>query len=224
MRLDKLLSNLKYGSRRDIKKFCKTGYVKVNGKIIFEPSIEVCEDDEILFDNKKVYYKDRVILIMNKPKGYVCANKDNYHKTVFELINEPYNRYDLKIVGRLDIDTEGLIILTNDGDLLHQTISPKSKIYKKYYVEYKGKMNKEKLENGVTILDGNDNLFTTEKAIIEEIEKNKTFISIAEGKFHQVKRMFENINCEVIYLKRMEIGNIKLGDLKSGKYKEIPKI
>lgn len=224
MRLDKLLSNLKYGSRNDIKKICKKALIKVNGRIAFDSSINVNEDDVVLFDDEIVFHKEKIILIMNKPKDYVCANTDNIHKTVFDLIKEPYNRYDLNVAGRLDIDTEGLIILTNDGDLLHQIISPKTKVFKKYYVEYDGKMNKEKLENGVNILDGNNNPFTTDKAIVEEIDSNKAYISITEGKFHQVKRMFESIDCKVTYLKRIEIGNVKLEDLELGNYKEIPTI
>lgn len=224
MRLDKLLSNLKYGSRTEIKKIVKQALVKVNGKIIFDSSFDVKESDEILIEDSLVYHKEIVVLMLNKPSGYVCANTDNLHKTVFELIKEPYNRYDLNVAGRLDIDTEGLVILTNNGDFLHRIISPKHKVYKKYYVKYEGKINKNKLENGVEILDGNDNPFVTEKAMVEELGKNEAYISIVEGKFHQIKRMFEAINCKVVYLKRLEIGEYKLDDLAIGEYKELPTI
>lgn len=221
MRIDKLLSNLKYGSRTEIKKMMKDAYVKVNGKIIYDSSFNVKEEDEIKIENEIIYHKDKITLLLNKPKDYVCANIDNLHKTVFELIKDPYNRYDLNVAGRLDIDTEGLVILTSDGDLLHKIISPKNKVYKKYYVLYEGKINKEKLENGVKILDGNNVEFLTDKAYVEEISDHEAYISICEGKFHQVKRMFEAINAKVVYLKRLEIGDYELGDLKIGAYKEI---
>ena len=221
MRIDKLLSNLKYGSRTEIKKMMKDAYVKVNGKIIYDSSFNVKEEDEIKIENEIIFHKDKITLLLNKPKDYVCANIDNLHKTVFELIKDPYNRYDLNVAGRLDIDTEGLVILTSDGDLLHKIISPKNKVYKKYYVLYEGKINKEKLENGVKILDGNNVEFLTDKAYFEEISDHEAYISICEGKFHQVKRMFEAINAKVVYLKRLEIGDYELGDLKIGAYKEI---
>lgn len=221
MRLDKLLSNLKYGSRNEIKDLCKKGHVKVNGFITQDSSRPVYEKDEIMIDDEIVYHKDVVLLILNKPKGYVCANKDNLHKCVTELIKEPYNRYDLSICGRLDIDTEGLVLLTNSGSLMHKIISPNSNCYKKYYVEYSGKMDKEALENGLEIKDGNDELFTTAKAYVEEISNGKCFISISEGKFHQVKRMFEKIGSHVDYLKRVKIGEVDLGEIELGSYKEI---
>ena len=128
MRIDKLLSNLKYGSRNDIKKLIKKNMVKVNGSIITDSSIDVLETDEILVNNELVFHKEKFLLILNKPSGFVSANKDNLHKTVIDLIKEPYSRYELNICGRLDIDTVGLVLITNDGAIMHKIISPKSDI------------------------------------------------------------------------------------------------
>lgn len=222
MRLDRVLSNLNYGSRNDIKDACKNKRVMVNGNIIIDSSRQVFEKDEILFDGEVVFHKELFLLMLNKPSGYVCANKDNLNKTVIELINEPYNRYDLNICGRLDIDTEGLVLITNSGKLMHKIISPNSNIDKTYYVEYSGNINKSALESPLELLDGNNELYTTKGSKVEIINDNSCYITISEGKFHQVKRMFEHINCKVTYLKRIRIGNITLDpNLKLGEYKEI---
>ena len=222
MRLDRVLSNLNYGSRNDIKDACKNKRVIVNGNIITDPSRQVFEKDEILFDGSVVFHKEEFLLMLNKPSGYVCANKDNLNKTVIELIKEPYNRYDLNICGRLDIDTVGLVLITNSGDLMHKIISPRSNIDKTYYVEYSGKMDKKALESPLELIDGNDELYTTKGSKVEILTDNSCNITISEGKFHQVKRMFEKIGCKITYLKRIRIGNINLDpNLKEGKYIEI---
>ena len=222
MRIDKLLSNLKYGSRNDIKKLIKKNMVKVNGSVISDSSIDVLETDEILVNNELVFHKEKFLLMLNKPSGFVSANKDNLHKTVIDLIKEPYSRYELNICGRLDIDTVGLVLITNDGAIMHKIISPKSDIDKTYYVEYSGTINKTALESPLELLDGNNEKYTTKGAKVEILGKNKCNITISEGKFHQVKRMFESVGCKVTYLKRISIGNIKLdSSLKEGEYIEI---
>ena len=222
MRLDRVLSNLNYGSRNDIREACKNKRVIVNGNIITDPSRQVFEKDEILFDGSIVFHKELFLLMLNKPKDYVCANKDNLNKTVIELIKEPYNRYDLNICGRLDIDTEGLVLITNSGKLMHRIISPNSNIDKTYYVEYSGSINKTALESPLELLDGNNETYTTLCSKVEIINDNSCYITISEGKFHQVKRMFQSIGCKVTYLKRIRIGNITLDpNLKLGEYKEI---
>jgi 16S rRNA pseudouridine516 synthase len=160
--------------------------------------------------------------MLNKPNNVICANKDNLHKTVVDLIDEPYNRYELNICGRLDIDTVGLVLITNDGALMHKIISPNSNIDKTYYVEYSGIIDKNALESPLTLLDGNNTEYTTKGSKVEILGDNSCNITISEGKFHQVKRMFEKINCKVTYLKRIRIGNIYLDNsLKEGEYKEI---
>ena len=222
MRIDKLLSNLKYGSRNDIKKLIKKNMVKVNGSIITDSSIDVLETDEILVSNELVFHKEKFLLMLNKPSGFVSANKDNLHKTVIDLIKEPYSRYELNICGRLDIDTVGLVLITNDGAIMHKIISPKSDIDKTYYVEYSGTINKTALESPLELLDGNNEKYTTKGAKVEILGDNKCNITISEGKFHQVKRMFESVGCKVTYLKRIRIGNITLDEsLNEGDYIEI---
>lgn len=222
MRLDKLLSNLKYGSRSEIKEYAKKGLITVNDKVIKKTDINVVESDIININGEEVFHKDRIYLMINKPKGYICANKDGLHKTVLELIGEPYSRYDLMIVGRLDIDTEGLLLITNDGMFSHNMTSPKKDMYKKYFVRLeKPLINYEVLEKGIEILDGKNELYKTKEAKIEKLNDYECYIQIKEGKFHQVKRMFEYINNKVIYLRRDEIGSFKLGDLKIGEYKEL---
>lgn len=222
MRLDKLLSNLKYGSRSEIKESCKKRLVKVNGNIITDSSFDVVENDEIYYADEKVFHKEKFLLMLNKPSGVICANKDNLHKTVINIIKEPYNRYELNICGRLDIDTVGLVLITNDGSLMHKIISPKNDIDKTYYVEYSGAINKTALESPLELLDGNNEKYTTKGSKVEIISNNSCYITISEGKFHQVKRMFEAINCKVTYLKRIRIGSIKLDEsLNEGDYIEI---
>ena len=224
MRLDKLLANLKYGSRSNIREACKKKRIKVNNNIITDSSFNVIENDIILFDEIEVFHKDSFLLMLNKPANVVCANKDNLHKTVIDLINEPYNRYDLNICGRLDIDTLGLVLITNDGALMHKIISPNHNIDKTYYVEYSGTIDKKALESPLTLLDGNNEEYMTKGSKVEILGDNSCNITISEGKFHQVKRMFEKINCKVTYLKRIRIGNIYLDNsLKEGEYKEIEK-
>ncbi|MCR5461876.1 MAG: rRNA pseudouridine synthase [bacterium] len=222
MRLDKLLSNLKYGSRREIRDYCKNKRVKVNDKVITDVSFDVSEKDVITFDEIEVFHKDTFLLMLNKPSGVVSANKDNLHKTVIDLIKEPYNRYELNICGRLDIDTVGLVLITNDGALMHKIISPKNDIDKTYYVEYSGTIDKTALESPLELLDGNNELYRTKGSKVEILGKNECNITISEGKFHEVKRMFEKIGCKVTYLKRIRIGNVTLDEsLNEGDYIEI---
>lgn len=223
MRIDKLLSNLKYGSRNDIKKEIKKGNVKINDVITKEAKFDVDPvNDIILYNGELVYYRKTITLMMNKPKGYVSANKDNLHKTVFELLDQPYNRYDLNIAGRLDIDTEGLLILTNDGEYLHNIISPRKNVFKKYYVEVDQAVDFSKLCKPMTIKDGKGNDYTPLPPEVEQVNDKSLYLSIKEGKFHQVKRMCEQIGTNVVYLKRVSIGEIVLDKtLELGEYKEI---
>lgn len=225
MRLDKLLVNLKYGSRKEIQKAIKKGYCEINGEIVKKADYKVdVTNDQIIFLDDEVYYKEQVILMLNKPKGYVSANKDGLHKTVFELIKEPYTRFDLNIAGRLDIDTEGLMILTNDGEYLHSLISPNKDVYKKYFVETKTEFDCKKLLKNYQILDGRNYPYTPSKPKVEQLSDNTFYLEIKEGKFHQVKRMVSHFNNEVTYLKRVSIGDIVLdNELGIGEYKEIKK-
>ena len=224
MRLDRFLSNLKYGTRKEIQKAIKRKYVYVNDILISNVAHKIDPDkDIVVFNDEKVYYKETILLMMNKPTGYISANKDGKEKTVLELINDPHSRFDLSIAGRLDKDTEGLLLLTNNGKLLHNIISPNKDVYKKYFVRVENPMKKpERLEGEYEIFDGRDYLYTPSKPIVERINDHEFYLSIKEGKFHQVKRMIGHFSNNVVYLKRVQIGQIKLDEtLKLGEYKEI---
>ncbi|KFZ26614.1 MAG: Ribosomal small subunit pseudouridine synthase A [Candidatus Izimaplasma bacterium HR2] len=223
MRLDRYLANLKYGTRNEITKKIKSKKVTVNGIVVTDSRYKVDTiNDLVILEGIEIFYKETVLLMVHKPAGVISANKDGLHETVLDLIGEPYNRFDLRIAGRLDIDTEGLILLTNDGKLLHKIISPNKDVYKKYYVKTESKFDSKKLLKQFEIKDGRDIMFTPLLPKVEEISDNEFYLSIKEGKFHQVKRMVEHFNNKVVYLKRVSIGNIELDkDLEKGRYKEI---
>ena len=163
--------------------------------------------------------------MLNKPSGVISATEDKRHKTVIDILENNYRTYDIFPVGRLDIDTEGLLLLTNDGQLSHNLLSPNKHVDKKYYVELKTEITEEmieKLENGIKLEEN----FITKNAKIEMLKNEnnlkKVFITITEGKFHQVKRMFKAVNNEVLYLKRVQMGNLKLDKkLSLGEYREL---
>lgn len=228
MRLDKFLANSGIGTRKEVKIILKKGKIKVNEKIVKDAKMQVDEiKDDVKLEGEKITYKPFVYIMMNKPSGVISATEDGKHKTVIDLLCEKYKNYKVFPVGRLDIDTEGLLLLTNDGVLAHNLLSPKKHVDKKYYVELKEPLTIEKkkiLENGIKLEEN----FVTKKAKIEiidkdeDIEVNSVFITISEGKFHQVKRMFKFVENEVLYLKRVKMGKLLLPeDLKLGEYREL---
>ena len=224
MRIDRFLSNLKYGTRKEIQKAVKYKQVYVNGELVKNVAYKIDPIiDKITFNEEEVYYKETILLMMNKPSGYISANKDGKEKTILELINMPYSRFDLSIAGRLDKDTEGLLLLTNNGKLLHNIISPNKDVYKKYFVRVENPIkNPKKLEGSYEIFDGRDYPFTPSCPIVEKINDLEFYLSIKEGKYHQVKRMVEHFSNKVVYLKRVQIGQIVLDEsLRLGEYKEI---
>ena len=211
------------GSRSEIKKFLKTCRVKLNGKFEKSPNTQVDIDkDEILFDDEIVIYKEFTYLMLNKPKDYISATFDPKLPTVLELLEFPYSNMELFPVGRLDIDTTGFLILTNDGKFSYNVTNPKKKLNKKYLVTLRDDISSnqiESLENGI-YFEKED--FTTENAKVEEISKREIYLTISEGKFHQVKRMLEYVGNEVVELKRVSIGNLSLDEkLELGEYREI---
>ncbi|KLO22789.1 RNA pseudouridine synthase [Marinitoga sp. 1197] len=220
-RLDKFLSNSKIGSRSEVKRLIKSGKIRVNGKIIKNPNYKVSNSDTVEFNNQIIEGHKFIYIILNKPAGYVSSTYENKNKYVIQLINHKYKN-ELSIAGRLDKDARGLLFLTNDGELIHEIISPKKKIYKTYEVKVIGNITKEKiekLEKGIQLKD-----FKTKPAIVEKIENNIITIKISEGKYHQIKRMMKAINLAVIDLKRVAIGNIFLpANLKEGEWIEIKK-
>ncbi len=224
MRLDRFLSNLKYGSRKEIQRAIKYKQVYVNGELMKSAAYKIDPNtDEVVINDEKVYYKETILLMLNKPKGYISATKDGNDKTVLDLIEEPYSRFDLSIAGRLDKDTEGLLLLTNSGKLLHNIISPNKDVYKKYFVRVDMPMKKiQKLAGNYEIFDGRDYPYTPSSPFVEKISDTEFYLSIKEGKFHQIKRMVAHFDRKVIYLKRVQIGQVLLDEsLKLGEYKEL---
>ena len=228
MRLDKFLANSGIGTRKEVKDILKNKKISVNDIFVKDGKIQIDEEKDIVkYEDKIIYYKPFVYIMMNKPAGVISATEDNHHKTVIDLLNNEYRTYDVFPVGRLDIDTEGLLLLTNDGVLSHNLLSPKKHVDKKYYVKIANSLSDDDikmLENGIKLEEN----FVTKKAKVEIIfnnyEKNENlaYITISEGKFHQVKRMFKAVNNEVLYLKRVKIGNLSLDEkLKLGEYREL---
>ncbi|SKC75977.1 ribosomal small subunit pseudouridine synthase A [Maledivibacter halophilus] len=225
MRLDKILGNMGYGSRKDLKKIIRQGAVKVDGEIIRKNSIHVNPYESIIeINGEKIEYRKYVYIMMNKPQGVISATYDNIHKTVIDLLDEKYLPFNIFPMGRLDIDTEGLLIITNDGKLAHEILSPKKHITKTYYANIKGFVDEEDIKafkKGIILDDGYKTL-PAELKIIEGGDVSTVELTIYEGKFHQVKRMFKSRNKKVIYLKRIAMGKLKLdGKLDLGEYKEL---
>ena len=228
MRLDKFLANSGIGTRKEVKEILKNKKISVNDVFVKDGKIQIDEEKDIVkYEDKIIHYKPFVYIMMNKPAGVISATEDNHHKTVIDLLNNEYRTYDIFPVGRLDIDTEGLLLLTNDGVLSHNLLSPKKHVDKKYYVKIVNSLSDDDikmLENGIKLEEN----FVTKKAKVEIIcnnsEKNENlaYITISEGKFHQVKRMFKAVNNEVLYLKRVKMGSLSLDEkLKLGEYREL---
>lgn len=223
MRIDKLLSHMGIGSRTEIKKYLKTCRVKLNGEFEKKSNTQInTEKDEILFDDEKVIYKEFTYLMLNKPKDYISATFDKKLKVVVDLLEFPYSNMELFTVGRLDIDTTGFLLLTNDGKFSYNVTSPKKNVNKKYFVKLLENLTdeqKEKIENGI-YFEKED--FITENAVVEKVSETEIYLTISEGKFHQVKRMLEYVGNKVVELKRVEIGNLKLDEkLQLGEYREL---
>lgn len=221
IRIDKLLSLLGFETRSNIKKLIKNGNLIIDNKVVYESDIKVDpQKQKIIFLDQEIKYKEYVYYLLNKPKDYVCANNDFRYRTVLDLI--PDKRTDLAICGRLDIDTTGLLIITNDGKLIHKLISPKFNIEKEYFVKYDKPLPKDIntiLKNGIKIDD-----YITKPSYIKNIDSiNKTCnIVITEGKYHQVKKMFNYFNIEVLELKRVRFNKLNLpNNLDIGEYKEL---
>lgn len=219
LRLDKMLAHLGYGSRKDVKRIIRKGEVLVNGEVCKDDDFKVDSDiDEVVVFDESVSYSEFVYIMLNKPSGVVSATFDNFKQTVIDLVSE-YEKQKIFPVGRLDIDTEGLLLITNDGMLCHNLLAPKSHVDKKYYVEFSGQFKQEyyeAFEKGITLDDG----YVTLPGQIKLIDSNKAEVIIHEGKFHQVKRMFLALNMEVTYLKRITFGSLVLDEsLKLGEYR-----
>lgn len=225
-RLDKVLSNLGYGTRKEIKQVVRKGLIEVNGEIVKDNGMQIDpEVDKILVNGEEIFYRKYIYLMMNKPDGVISATFDNRDETVIDLLEIEHQVFEPFPVGRLDKDTVGLLLLTNDGELNHRLISPKWKVDKVYYAKIDKKVTEadiKKFKNGITLDDG----YTCKEAKLEILESSdsgsEVMITIQEGKFHQVKRMFEAVDKSVVYLKRVEFGTLQLDeDLEEGEYREL---
>jgi 16S rRNA pseudouridine516 synthase len=218
MRLDKFLKDTGFGSRKEVKQIIKQKRVSVNDKIVSNEGLSIDENNDITkVDNNQVIYIKYIYIMLNKPQGVVSATIDNVHTTVIDLIKE-FQYLELFPVGRLDIDTEGLLLITNDGALSHNLLSPKKHVDKTYYLETDEELTKEDIntiEKGV-LIDGE----LTLPAKLEIISEKKYLLTIHEGKFHQVKRMILSVGKCVIYLKRVKFGPLSLDEnLPLGSYR-----
>ena len=229
MRLDKFLVACAVGSRTEVKNFLKAGRVMVNGKKEKSAKLQINEDtDEICFDGQKLEYEEFVYYMMNKPQGVISATEDPKHKTVLDLLDDLARSKEVFPVGRLDIDTHGLLLLTNDGKLAHALLSPKRHVDKTYLARINGVMTDADVETfaqGVPLKD-----FTCQPAKLElvsiDTEKDQSLVrvTIAEGKFHQVKRMVAYCGKEVVDLQRLTMGTLTLDeDLKRGEWRRLTK-
>ncbi len=197
----------------------------MSNEIVKDPGFLVDIDEEdLLVNGKRLQYKEFHYLMMNKPPGFISATWDRDSKTVIDLLDEPYNKFGLFPVGRLDKDTEGLLLLTNDGQLAHKLLSPKKQVPKTYYAEVSGKVVEHDIvtfQQGIP-LESDFTTLPAELDILAAGDISKVLVTIYEGKFHQVKRMFEAVGKSVLFLKRISMGNLKLDDnIPLGEYKEL---
>ncbi len=209
-RLDKVISTQTSYSRKEIKKLCKSGEVRLNGEIVKNSDAKVDPNaDEIIICGEKINYQKFVYYMMNKPKGVLSASSDKNASTVVDILPDELFRKNLFPAGRLDKDTTGLLIITDDGDFAHRMLSPSKKVYKHYIATLDKKLDdsvKEQFENGIVFADGTE----CQKAFSEKLEDNKALVKICEGKFHQVKKMFAVCSYTVVELERVQIGSLKL--------------
>ncbi|AKL92179.1 pseudouridine synthase [Staphylococcus capitis] len=218
MRIDKFLANMGLGTRTEVKQLLKKGLVEVNEKKIKTPKSQIDpETDKVVVDGEEISYVDNVYMMLNKPKGYISATEDNAHQTVLDLIPE-FSHLGIFPVGRLDKDTEGLLLLTNDGQFNHELMSPKKHVSKTYEVISKYPIKQSDIEAfklGVELSDGK-----VKPAELIKGNDRLSYVTIYEGKYHQVKRMFHSIENEVLKLKRVKIANLELDKtLNSGEYR-----
>lgn len=223
MRLDKYLSNMGIGTRSEVKGYIKKGRVTVNGERAVDPEQKVEEKkDQIAFDGQMVSFCDMQYFMLHKPAGVVTATEDRQDKTVLDLLESPIKK-QLFPVGRLDKDTEGLLLITNDGSLAHDLLSPKKHVQKMYYAKIAGRVTEEDVKQFSEGLNLGD--FITMPAKLEILtsgELSEIQVTICEGKFHQIKRMFERVGKKVVYLKRISMGMLCLDEhLAAGEYRAL---
>lgn len=222
IRLDKFLADAQLGTRSEVKQQLKKGLISVNGEIIKKPETRIDPAaDRVCFDGREISLENEVYYMLNKPAGVVSATQDNHERTVLDLFQKEDRRPDLFPVGRLDKDTTGLLLITNDGALSHRLLSPRHHVDKTYFVQVEGHITEQTAEvfgKGVDIGDEKPTL----PAGLEQLSPNEALVTIHEGRFHQIKRMFHAAGCEVIYLKRLTMGSLSLDEsLPEGSYRRL---
>ena len=220
-RLDKFLCDCGAGTRSQVKMILKNGRVSVDGKPERDGSRKIDPDTQrVYLDGELLNRRGRVVVMLNKPAGYVTATEDKNEKTVMELLPAEYGHLELKPVGRLDKATEGLLLFTNDGDLLHRLISPKKEVPKLYYAKHEGTATEEDVKafaEGITLGDGTKCL----PATLQPLGPGESLVTVCEGKYHQVRRMLASRQMPVTYLERLREGDICLGELPRGHIREL---
>lgn len=227
IRLDKFLSEMSGWTRSEVKKIVRTGSVTVDGNEVKKPETKIDEKLSIVsVDGRQIKYNKYEYYMLNKPKGFVSATTDREHKTVVDIISSSEKK-DLFPVGRLDIDTEGLLLITNDGELAHRLLAPKNHVEKTYYVEVSGILDDvdvDAVEKGLDIGEEKNTIPAKMEILKTDIQNNisSCYLSIHEGKFHQVKRMMKKLGKTVTYLKRVSMGSLILDSkLKNGNYRKL---
>lgn len=222
MRLDKFLTNHTQLSRSESVKAIKQGRIKIQGVSKISPDIKIDENStEVFLDGNKIEYQKFIYLMLNKPQGVVSATDDKKQKTVLDLLPQEYKKYNLFPCGRLDKDTVGLVILTNDGSGAHKVLSPKHHVEKVYYYECAEILSQEnikQIEQGVLLKDG----YLTKPCKIHVLSNNSGNITLTEGKYHEIKRIFGALSNRITFLKRIKFGNIQLDEnLKEGEFRSL---
>ena len=227
IRLDKFLSEMSGWTRSEVKKIVRTGSVTVDGNEVKKPETKIDEKLSIVsVDGRQIKYNKYEYYMLNKPKGFVSATTDREHKTVVDIISSSEKK-DLFPVGRIDIDTEGLLLITNDGELAHRLLAPKNHVEKTYYVEVSGILDDvdvDAVEKGLDIGEEKNTIPAKMEILKTDIQNNisSCYLTIHEGKFHQVKRMMKKLGKTVTYLKRVSMGSLILDSkLKKGNYRKL---
>ncbi|QDX91933.1 rRNA pseudouridine synthase [Brevibacillus laterosporus] len=223
-RLDKVLANTGKGTRKEVKQLVKQRIVTVDGVVATDPGMHVIPEQQLIeINGEPLLFKRWVFVMLNKPAGVISATEDALHETVVDLLPDEW-RHKVHPVGRLDIDTEGLLLLTNDGQLSHSLLTPKKKVDKEYFARIEGRVTDEHIaafKQGVTLDDGYETMPATLE-ILQSGDISEIHVTIMEGKYHQVKRMFAAFDLMVVYLKRVRMGPLLLDEsLELGEFREL---
>lgn len=222
IRLDKFLADSQLGTRSEVRQLLKKGLVSVNGEMVKKPDFKIDPvSDRVCFDGKEVSSQQEVYYMLNKPAGVVSATRDNHDRTVLDLLPPGDRRPDLFPAGRLDKDTTGLLLITNDGTLSHRLLSPRRHVDKTYFVRVNGRIREETVEAFRKGIDIGDEKITL-PAELKPLGEDQALVTIREGRFHQIKRMFHAVGCEVTGLKRLTMGSLVLDEnLPEGSFRKL---